>query len=315
VDGVVDGSVEVDRLVGCVRERLGTPASCGVPHVDRLVADALRPGKLLRPHLVVRSAVAAAPPGRALGPKAAERVVAGAVAVELLHVATLVHDDVIDDADLRRGRPSVVAAAGVGTAIVVGDLLLARGVAAAAEVTGSAVVAWSRALESMAAGQLREEGLAAEPSVQAHAEYAALKTAALLRSAAEIGALAVSAPDDVVAAHGRFGHHVGMALQHLDDLLDAIGDPHRMGKPTGSDAANAVPTAAALLGAGGSGGGIAPLVLDELAAGRTALGPGAVVEQLGDWASHALGRALEGGLDDAGRRRAGDLVAALVRSA
>jgi geranylgeranyl pyrophosphate synthase len=299
--------VDVDHLLDGVRHRLRRPASCGVPAVDRVVVDALVPGKLLRPDLVVRSA-AAALGDRSVGTAVEQRVVAGALAVELLHVATLVHDDIIDAADTRRGRPSVVAAAGAATAIVVGDLLIARGAAAAAESSVGASAAYARALECMAAGQLREAGLAAEPSVEAHAEYASLKTAELFRTSAEIGALAVGADPDVVAAHGRFGLGFGVAFQHVDDLLDAVGDPARMGKPVGLDAANGLPTAATLLG---DDGALTGLVSDAVAAARRALPAGPAAAVLGDWATTALRRALGSAVDADGARRTAGLAEAL----
>ncbi|WP_170219195.1 polyprenyl synthetase family protein [Nocardioides litoris] len=296
--------MESGPLLDRVRDRLRTPPSCGVPAADRLVADALVPGKLLRPDLVVRSAAAAvATGGAALSPEAAERIVAGALAVELLHVATLVHDDIIDAAPTRRGRLSVVAAAGTGTAIVVGDLLLARAAVAAAASSPLASAACARALERMAAGQLREAGLAAAPSVQAHAEYATLKTAELFRTCAEVGAAAVGADPAVLEAHGRFGLHFGVAFQHVDDLLDAVGDPVLMGKPVGADAANGVPTAVTLLD--GSVEAVAGLVADELDAAREA------VPALADWATAGLRRALGTALDLDGRRRTAGLAAAL----
>lgn len=297
--------MDVVDLLDRVRQRLRTPPSCGVPAVDLVVADALVPGKLLRPDLVVRSAVVARG-SRVLDPAAGARVVAGALAVELLHVATLVHDDIIDAAPTRRGRPSVVARSGAATAIVVGDLLLARGAAAAAESAGPAAAVWARALECLAAGQLREVGLAAAPSVEAHAEYVSLKTAELFRASAEIGALAVGASPDVVEAHGRFGLHFGIAFQHVDDLLDVVGDPRRMGKPVGADAGNGVPTAVSLLAGHGSTDAVAALVAGELASARAA------AEELGTWATDALGRALGGALDDVGDRRAAGVVAAVV---
>ncbi|MFB9315734.1 polyprenyl synthetase family protein [Nocardioides plantarum] len=301
--------MDVDRLLDGVRERLRTPPSCGVARVDLVVLDALRPGKLLRPDLVVRSAAAALSEPRH-APELDDHVVSGALAVELLHVATLVHDDIIDAAPLRRGRPSVVAAAGTGTAIVVGDLLLARGAAAAADSSVAAAGVWAGALEQMAAGQLREEDLAAAPSVAAHADYIALKTAALFRASAEIGALAVGADPVVVDAHGRFGHHFGMAFQHVDDLLDTIGDPAHLGKPVGADRANGVPTAVALVGQGLSSE-VTALVVDEIAAAGAAVerSPGGVA--LLQWAADALQRALLTALDDDGRQQAAPLVAAL----
>lgn len=277
----------VADLLDAVRERLRTPPSCGVAALDRVVADALRPGKLLRPGLVVRSAAAAGGPGPSES-RLRHRVVLAAEAMELMHVATLVHDDIIDGAAVRRGRPSVVAAVGAAAAIVVGDLLLARAAAAAAAAAPLGPPVWARTLERMARGQLLEADLRGEPSVEAHREYAALKTAELFRASAELGALAVDADPDVVRAHGGFGLHVGIAFQHVDDLLDVLGDPARMGKPAGADAANGVPTTAALLLDAPSPDGLAALVARELedAAALLPLGPGSA--ELRAWAADAL---------------------------
>jgi geranylgeranyl pyrophosphate synthase len=304
--------MDTGDLLERVRERLRTSPSCGVRHLDRVVADALRPGKLLRPDLVVHSA-AAALGDRSSDPQVERCVVAGALSVELLHVATLVHDDIIDASPLRRGRPSVVAVAGVATAIVIGDLLLARGAAAAAESGAPASAAWARALGCMAAGQLREAGLAADPSVEAHAEYAALKTAELFRASAEIGALASGAAPDVVAAHGTFGFHFGMAFQHVDDLLDAVGDPRRMGKPIGVDAANGVPTAVSLLTELDPTEEVAQLVAVELAAARAALPPGRRTAELAVWGAAALHQGFGAALDERHQRSAHHLTAAFGR--
>ena len=285
--------MEAAALLTEVGKRLRTPPACGVADVDLLVADALRPGKLLRPDLVVRSALATTGP-RPLHAEIQTRVIEAALSVELLHVATLVHDDIIDAAPLRRGRPSVVAAAGVATAIVVGDLLLARGSSAAAAAGGPASAVWARALACMAAGQLRETALAAAPSMEAYAEYSSLKTAELFRASAELGALVVGATCDVVDAHGRFGLHFGRAFQHVDDLLDTIGDSTTLGKPTGADAANGVPTAVSLLSQRGGVGDLVALVADELDTARAAL-PDPAADQLGAWGAASLKRALHAG--------------------
>ncbi len=303
--------MDAGALLEAVRERLRMPPSCGVLHLDRVISDALRPGKLLRPDLVVQSAAAAS--DEAASREVERRVVAGALSVELLHVGTLVHDDIIDASAVRRGRPSVVATAGVATAIVIGDLLLARGAAAAAESGATASESWARALDCMAAGQLREAGLAAAPSVEAHAEYAALKTAELFRASAEIGALAAGAADSVVDAHGTFGFHFGMAFQHVDDLLDAVGDPRRMGKPIGVDAANGVPTAVSLLTEVDPTEDVAELVAMELDAARAALPPGRRPAGLAGWGAAALRRGFGAALDENHQRSAHHLTTAFGR--
>jgi len=300
----------VDDVLGAVRERLRTPPTCGVAELDRVVADALRPGKLLRPGLVVRSAAAA---GTGVTDRALRyRVVLAAEAMELLHVATLVHDDIIDGSPLRRGRPSVVAAAGVASALVIGDLLLARAALAAAGAAPNGPLVWARALACMARGQLLEADLRGEPSVEAHREYAALKTAELFRASAELGALAADAGPDVVRAHGEFGLHFGIAFQHVDDLLDLEGDPAVMGKPSGLDAANGVPTAAALLVGRPSPDGLAALVAAALEDASASLPPGPRSAELRAWAADALRRTLHAA-GDRPRRTLGQLASVLDR--
>lgn len=300
-----------DDVLAAVRERLRTPPSSGVAALDHVLADALRPGKLLRPGLVARSAAAAVGPH----PSAARprhRVVLAAEAVELLHVATLVHDDIIDGASVRRGRPTVVAAVGAAAAIVVGDLLLARAAAAAAAAAPLGPLVWARTLERMARGQLLEADLREVPTFEAHREYAALKTAELFRASAEIGALAVDADPDLVRAHGRFGLHFGIAFQHVDDLLDVLGDPARMGKPVGLDAANGVPTTAALLLDAPSPDGLAAVVATELEDAAASLPPGPGAAVLRAWAADALRRTLRAA-GDPPRRTLDQLTSVLDR--
>jgi geranylgeranyl pyrophosphate synthase len=288
---------DVDDPLDRVRDRLRTPDSCGVPHVDAVVADALRPGKLLRPRLVLRSALAA---GADLGAEDVQRAaVEAAVAMELLHVATLVHDDIIDGAVLRRGRPSVVSRAGVATAIVVGDLLLARASAAAAATSPAVPTVWARALDRMAAGQLREAGLVETPTLGAQAEYASLKTAELFRSCAETGAIVAGATPEVVLAHGLFGLHFGRAFQHVDDLLDLHGDPNRTGKQPGTDARNGIPTALSLLPGPRALDDVLEVVAAELDRARSSLPPDPRSAALGAWGVSALGRAAHAALDRA----------------
>ena len=300
---------DVDDLLDRVRERLRTPESCGVARVDEIGADALRPGKLLRPAMVVRSAVAAGADLRRADVQ--DAVVEAALAMELLHVATLVHDDIIDGADLRRGRASVVARSGPSTAIVVGDLLLARGGAAAAASAPGVAAAWARALDHMAAGQLREAGLADAPSLAAQAEYASLKTAELFRSSAEAGALAAGADGDVVVAHGLHGLHFGRAFQHVDDLLDRYADPGVTGKPAGADAHNGVPTRLSLVPDGRALDDVLDLVVSELREARSSLPAAAAA--WGEWGVAALGRAATAALDGAADDVAARVAAAFGR--
>ena len=184
-------------------------------------------GKRLRPLLVCIAA--GAPPPETDG------LVRAAVAVELVHGATLVHDDVLDGSALRRGRPTVVATGGRDLAIATGDLLFSR---AFAELAGGgsadAVRVLSRASRELALGELAQRADAFNTAVTV-ARYLArcrLKTAVLFRAACELGALEGDSDPEVL---GAFGERIGLAFQILDDVLDVSGPPERTGKPRGAD--------------------------------------------------------------------------------
>ena len=183
-------------------------------------------GKRLRPVLVF---LCAAEPSDPLVP--------AAVAVELLHMATLVHDDVLDGADLRRGRPTVFAEGGRGAATATGDLLFSRAFAELAA-TGSedAVRALSSASSALARGELmqRDDAWDADVTEERYLERCRLKTASLFEASCRLGALFGGRPE-LAAVLGGFGERLGIAFQVLDDVLDVSGPPERTGKPRGAD--------------------------------------------------------------------------------
>jgi geranylgeranyl pyrophosphate synthase len=184
-------------------------------------------GKRLRPLLVF---VAAGPE-----PRDRDGVLRAAVAVELVHSATLVHDDVLDAAPLRRGRPTVVATAGRELATATGDLLFSR---AFAELAGGGSVAAVRILSdassALAQGELlqREDAWNLSVSRERYLARCDLKTARLFEAACRLGALAGGGFEDVL---GRFGRSIGLAFQLLDDVLDVSGPAERTGKHRGTD--------------------------------------------------------------------------------
>jgi len=159
------------------------------------------------------------------------------VAVELLHMATLVHDDVLDRADLRRGRPTVVAEGGRAAATATGDLLFSRAFAELSS-TGSAeaVRALSAASSALVRGELMQRADAWSDAVtpERYLERCELKTASLFEAACRLGAL-FSGDAAPAAALGRFGARIGLAFQILDDVLDVEGPTERTGKPRGAD--------------------------------------------------------------------------------
>jgi geranylgeranyl pyrophosphate synthase len=183
-------------------------------------------GKRLRPLLVLLAAGDAAD---------GDPAIRAATAVELVHAATLVHDDVLDAAPLRRGRPTVFATAGRGMATATGDLLFSRAFALLVR-NGDAgqVRVLSRASSGLARGELlqREDAWRADVPVERYLRRCELKTARLFAAACELGGLSAGAPTDRLAA---FGHRVGLAFQLLDDVLDVSGPAERTGKHRGTD--------------------------------------------------------------------------------
>ena len=190
-------------------------------------------GKRLRPMLVFLCAGLARTSGADGDPR-----VRAATAVELLHMATLVHDDVLDRAALRRGRPTVVESAGRAAAVATGDLLLARAFAELG-LTGDpdAVRALSAASSALVRGELMQRVDAWSDSVtpERYLERCELKTARLFEAACRLGALLGEPGAGRADGLGVFGARVGVAFQLLDDVLDIAGPSERTGKPRGTD--------------------------------------------------------------------------------
>jgi geranylgeranyl pyrophosphate synthase len=186
-------------------------------------------GKRLRPLLVFLAA--GAPPPET------DAVLRAAVAVELVHSATLVHDDVLDGSPLRRGRPTVVAVGGRLSATATGDLLFSRAFAELVRSrSGDAVRILSRASSELAAGELMQRADAfTAVDLPRYLERCRLKTAVLFAAACELGATEAGAGAEHVAALAQFGERIGLAFQLLDDVLDVTGPSERTGKPQGAD--------------------------------------------------------------------------------
>ena len=229
IEAVVDaGGAPVPRLMERIEARMAMLASGHGSVLARHAGDTISAGgKRLRPLLVCLAA--GAPPPETEG------LVRAAVAVELVHGATLVHDDVLDGALLRRGRPSVIATAGRDRATATGDLLFSRAFAElAAGGSAGPVRSLSRATTELARGELmqRADAWNREVSVERYLERCRLKTAVLFRAACELGAFEGGGASGPL---GGFGERIGLAFQILDDVLDVSGPPERTGKPRGAD--------------------------------------------------------------------------------
>jgi geranylgeranyl pyrophosphate synthase len=199
-------------------------------HGETLATDARSTleagGKRLRPMLVLLGA----------GPRGGEAAIRAATAIELVHMASLVHDDVLDAAPLRRGRPTVVAHSGREAALAVGDLLFSRAFAELSSHGDPAQVELlSEASVALALGELAQRRDSFDPSISAerYLSRCELKTARLFECACLIGR--VDEARDSAAAMRTFGRQIGLAFQLLDDVLDVTGPPSRTGKARGTD--------------------------------------------------------------------------------
>lgn len=167
-----------------------------------------------------------------------EPAVPVAAACELIHAATLLHDDVIDSADLRRHKPTVSHKWGNKVAVLAGDSLLARAIALLAKrSTAEVLQVIVRTLQRMCEGEIMQsETLVGDDQAEAkYLDQIERKTAEFFRACCEAGALAVGANASQVEAMSLFGRHMGMAYQIIDDLLDIVGSEAALGKPVGAD--------------------------------------------------------------------------------
>jgi geranylgeranyl pyrophosphate synthase len=183
-------------------------------------------GKRLRPMLVLLAA----------GPGAGQGAIRAATAIELIHMASLVHDDVLDAAPVRRGRPTVVARSGRDRALAVGDLLFSRAFAElGCNDDPDQVRLLSKASVALALGELAQRRDAFDVTIppERYLERCELKTARLFECACLIGQ--VHKDGDRTTALSTFGREVGLAFQLLDDVLDVTGPPERTGKARGTD--------------------------------------------------------------------------------
>ena len=210
-----------------------------VTEASRHLVDA--GGKRFRPLLVLLAA--------RYGDPEAVGVVPSAVVVELTHLATLYHDDVMDEADLRRGARSANARWDNTVAILTGDFLFARASDILADLGPEAVRIQARTFERLCTGQIRETvgPVDGDDPVTHHLQVLADKTGSLIATSCRFGAMLSGAPDSVVDTLTRFGEQIGVAFQLADDLVDITSDFDQSGKTPGTDLREGVATLAALM--------------------------------------------------------------------
>ena len=241
--GVLDPALEAHLADGMdrVEDLLRSSVRSDFPFVteaSRHLVDA--GGKRFRPLLVLLAAQ--------FGDPQAPGVVPAAVVVELTHLATLYHDDVMDEADLRRGAASANARWDNSVAILTGDFLFAKASDILADLGPDAVRIQARTFERLCTGQIRETiGAEGGDPVAHHLQVLADKTGSLIATSGRFGAMMSGADDHVVETMTAFGEQIGVAFQLADDIVDIASDSDASGKVPGTDLREGVPTLAGLI--------------------------------------------------------------------
>jgi len=173
-----------------------------------------------------------------------------ATAIELMHTATLVHDDAIDNSPVRRGRPTINRIWGEDRAVLVGDYLFAKaGEFAAATGNLRVIMLFSQTLRTISSGELAQtfDAFNLKQTSDHYLDRISRKTASLFATATESGAILSQAPEESIEILREYGYNLGIAFQIVDDTLDFIGTEEEMGKPIGSDLAQGTLTLPAML--------------------------------------------------------------------
>ncbi len=197
-------------------------------------------GKRIRPALTILT-------GKMLGAPQ-EKLLTLAAAIELLHTATLVHDDLIDGSLLRRGMPTLNSRWSPGATVLTGDFVFARAAKMAAETDSVRVMKlFSRTLTVIVDGEIAQLlGTRCKADRDSYLKRIYAKTASLFETSAQCAALVSPAGDQTVEAMRRFGYEIGMAFQIVDDILDFTGEQSTVGKPVGNDLRQGIVTLPAL---------------------------------------------------------------------
>ena len=187
-------------------------------------------GKRIRPALAILSS--------RFHPADADKVATLAVSVELVHAATLIHDDLIDKSNLRRGSPTINAQWSTTATVLAGDFLLARAADIAASIENFQLMRiFAQTLMTICVGEIRQDfgGKQWPPNQAEYYQHIDSKTATLFSACTEGGAVLSAGSEEEIKALKMYGHYLGMAFQIADDILDFTSDATKLGKPVGSD--------------------------------------------------------------------------------
>jgi len=260
--GLPSHAADLARIERALVESVSTPD----PYLNEIASHLIvAGGKRLRPVLTVVAAQVAIPHGAAVDADLHERSVQGGISCELVQTGSLYHDDVMDEADTRRGVDTVNARWGNLQAILAGDFLLSRASEIAASLGTEVAGLLARTIGRLCEGQieeLRHTYNAARPEVSYLSSISG-KTASLYSTAARIGGIVADLPRPAIDALTEYGESFGMLFQIVDDLLDITATDEQLGKPAGHDMVQGVYTLPVLrtLQAGGvAAGELLPLL-------------------------------------------------------
>ncbi len=196
--------------------------------------------KRLRPSLLIASG---------LELRDSEKIITAAAAVELAHLGSLAHDDIIDQADSRWGRPATHVSGGHNLALIAGDFLLAKACAQAAIISSEAGQLLAETIAALATGESLElaDRYNLNRSLDSYFNCLEAKTARLISAACRLGGICAGLPPAQIESLADYGHNLGMSFQLIDDLLDILSTSKLMGKPVGNDAKQGIYTHPVLL--------------------------------------------------------------------
>ena len=233
----------LQRELGLVEENLREVSRTAPPAVEPILEHALgSPGKRMRPAIAIAASQ--------VFPGPIDPPVLVATGVELLHIASLVHDDTVDDTPLRRGRSTVASTWGAPMAVLAGDYIFAAAASYVCQAGNLQVVQrFTQTIMDLSSGELIERFTAYDwrQTREQYEERIYQKTASLFSAAAEVGALLSDASEESVDALTLYGRSVGMAFQVVDDILDFEGAADEVGKPVGQDLAHGTLTLPAII--------------------------------------------------------------------
>jgi octaprenyl-diphosphate synthase len=231
---------DLGRVDDLVRKRLASDVALVSQVAEYIIASG---GKRLRPALLLLASGAAGYKGGSGG--AGDARLELAAVVEFIHTATLLHDDVVDESQLRRGRNTANAAFGNAAAVLVGDFLYSRAFQMMVEAGSMRVMqVLAEATNTIAGGEVLQLMGSHDPEVDEarYLEVIRRKTAKLFEAAARLGGVLAGSPAAIEAGLADYGMHVGTAFQLIDDVLDYSGDAATIGKSLGDDLAEGKPT-------------------------------------------------------------------------